>query len=241
MASVGFCPTGWKGAMKFPKRMVPIFTLVPRGEPGTRRSRRRRGRCGRRQPCVRHRRRRRTDLGKPGEESSARSLVTRSLICPRTRSIGTPSRGCSTAVACGRPRSPRSGATPTCRRGTSGSQCQYQRPSRCRRFVRRPSRSDGLGGAGCRRRWRRRPRRATSKPDVMRSFMNACMRSTPDGLHVGHDVDEHDRRGRSPARVSPARSIDVNPPNDAPTNTARRRPVSSPQHLHHVGGEGLTR
>ncbi len=28
MASVGFCPTGWKGAMKFPKRIRPLCPCV---------------------------------------------------------------------------------------------------------------------------------------------------------------------------------------------------------------------
>src|SRR5262249_7859508 len=118
--------------------------------------------------------------GNRAMNSSARSLVTRSLTCPRTRSIGTPLWRIASTAAYMRSTSVTSiGGCADVPSMNFGSQCQYQRPSRWRRLVRRPSRSVGRGRCGLYSWIASATSSSDSNPDVMRSFMKSCIREAP--------------------------------------------------------------
>ena len=87
-----------------------------------------------------------------------------------------------------------------------GSQCQYHRPSRRRRFVRSPSRSVG------RRRWglyswiMSATSSSESNPDSIRSFMKWCIRDAPEASMLG-TMSTCTTARTVPGESSPARGI----------------------------------
>ena len=110
-----------------------------------------------------------------------------------------------------------------------GSQCQYQRPSRWRRFVRRPSRSVGRGRCGLYSWIMSATSSSESNPDFMRSYMKSWIRDAPDSSMSGTMSTSTTARA-VPGASSPSRSIEVKPPSEAPTSTGfggRSRSTSS--------------
>ena len=95
----------------------------------------------------------------------------------------------------------------------------------------------GAAGAGCTRRSRRRPRRATRSPSSMCSLMNAPMRIAPVLLDRRRDVDEHEAAGDRLVGLA-----DRDDRRDAHRATRRRAPGgygSAARRSRDVAGEGL--
>src|ERR1700704_2868976 len=119
--------------------------------------------------------------GNRAMNSSAFSFVTRSLVWPRTRSMGTLLRRIASTAACMRSTSVTSmGGSADVPSMNFGSQCQYQRPPRRRRFVRSPSRSVGRPRLGLYSCIASATSSSEANPDVIRSYMKLCIRVAPD-------------------------------------------------------------
>ena len=99
-----------------------------------------------------------------------------------------------------------------------GSQCQYHRSPRRRRLVRRPLRSDGRGRCGLYSAIMSATSSSEENPVFIRSAMNSWIRFAPDWSMFGTMSTSTTARAM-PGEISPARSIVVNPPSDAPTST----------------------
>ena len=99
-----------------------------------------------------------------------------------------------------------------------GSQCQYHRSPRRRRLARKPFRSVGRGRCGLYSAIMSATSSSEAKPSTIRSAMKSWMRAAPAGFMLG-TMSTSTTALAMPGDSSPASSIDVKPPREAPTKT----------------------